>query len=163
MYKKKTGQLTGLSEQQIVDCDKRDFNCSGGYVNSALNYTAQVGLATGATYPYTATAGVCKSFTPVIRNAGVGLVTNCTQLYNVLQNSTVAVMVEANGYFQQYSSGVFSNCGTTVNHGLLLVGVATNSYWYVKNEWATTWGEYGYIRLAWGNTCGICQQGAYPV
>lgn len=45
---------------------------------------------------------------------------------------------------------------------VLLTGLA-DEYWKCKNSWGTTWGESGYIRLARGNTCGICISGAYPV
>ena len=42
--------------------------------------------------------------------------------------------------FQFYSSGIFNNCGNNVNHGILLVGISNNYYWYAKNEWGTGWG-----------------------
>ncbi|CAH2235748.1 jg7606 [Pararge aegeria aegeria] len=32
----KTGQLVELSEQQVVDCDKKDHGCSGGYPEQAI-------------------------------------------------------------------------------------------------------------------------------
>jgi C1A family cysteine protease len=60
-----------------------------------------------------------------------------------------------------YSSGIFSNCGTSLTHMVLLVGMA-DEYWKCKNSWGTSWGERGYIRLARGDTCGICQYGIYP-
>jgi hypothetical protein len=55
-----------------------------------------------------------------------------------------------------------SQCNTAINHGVLVVGV-TDDYWIVKNSWGTTWGENGYIRLAKGNTCAVCQYPSYPV
>jgi len=46
-----------------------------------------------------------------------------------------------------YASGVFS-CGLndTVNHAVLLVGYDADS-WLIKNSWADTWGDSGYIRI----------------
>ncbi len=59
--------------------------------------------------------------------------------------------------WQTYRSGIYNGCTSTeVNHDIFLVGVNTNA-WKLKNSWGKTWGEYGYIRLAPGNTCGICQ------
>jgi hypothetical protein len=35
-------------------------------------------------------------------------------------------------------------------------------YWKLKNWWGENWGEHGYIRIALGNTCGVCTIGSYP-
>lgn len=56
----------------------------------------------------------------------------------------------------------FSNCGTTINLGVLLVGFE-NGTWLVKSSWGTAWGESGYIRLANGNTCGLANGASYPI
>ena len=61
-----------------------------------------------------------------------------------------------------YGTGVFDNCGASINHAVLLVGVVGGA-WKIKNSWGTGWGEAGYIRLAGGNTCGVCAYaGVYP-
>lgn len=65
---------------------------------------------------------------------------------------TVAVNIQN---WQFYRAGVFSNCGEEVQHDIFLVGV-TDQYWRLKNSWGTSWGEDGFIRLSFGNTCGIC-------
>jgi C1A family cysteine protease len=59
-------------------------------------------------------------------------------------------------------SGVFSTCGSTLNHAVVLVGYQTDDVWIVRNSWATTWGEAGYIRLAPGNTCGMQNHAMVP-
>lgn len=72
----------------------------------------------------------------------------------------ISVAVDAQKW-SPYRSGIFNSCGLQLDHGVLLVG-ATNEYWKVKNSWGTSWGEQGYIRLARGNTCGICTEPSYP-
>ena len=84
----------------------------------------------------------------------------------------VSVSIEADKLcFQLYSSGVFNNtnCGTTLDHAVLVVGYGTDAtagdFWIVKNSWANTWGEAGYIRIAIvaGNgICGIQMGPLYP-
>ena len=56
---------------------------------------------------------------------------------------------------------VFSNCATTINHGVLLVGIVDQN-WKIKNSWGTSWGVNEYIRLQSVNTCGICNLASYP-
>ena len=72
----------------------------------------------------------------------------------------IAVGVDAINW-SPYKSGVFNNCKTSINHHVLVVGIIDDS-WKVKNSWGSKWGEDGYIRLASGNTCAICNLGVSP-
>jgi hypothetical protein len=81
-------------------------------------------------------------------------------MLNSLKRQPISVSVEAS-LWQNYKSGVLTGCGTDANHAALVTG-ATEEYWRVKNSWGTFWGEKGYIRLARGNTCGICDHPTYP-
>jgi C1A family cysteine protease len=86
----------------------------------------------------------------------------CPGLINALNQQPIGVSVDANNW-SKYASGIFTNCGTSLDHNVLLVGV-TDTYWKIKNSWGTSWGEKGYIRIAGGNTCGICQdKSPWPV
>lgn len=78
--------------------------------------------------------------------------------------------IQANQYaFQAYKSGVFdnSNCGTALDHAVLLVGYGTENgqgYYTMKNSWGTSWGESGYIKMATvGDGPGICGVQMDPV
>jgi len=80
---------------------------------------------------------------------------------NSVAITPVSVCVDAANW-QNYKSGVFSNCGTSLDHCVLAVGYVQNSYWIVQNSWTTSWGEKGLINLKWGNTCGVCKEAQYP-
>lgn len=60
--------------------------------------------------------------------------------------------------FKSYKSGIMTNpdCGTGDDHGVLAVGYASD-YYLVKNSWAATWGDNGYIKVGRnGDGKGIC-------
>ncbi len=56
-----------------------------------------------------------------------------------------------------YSSGIFENKTIIKEFDMVVTIVGyTPEYWLVKNSWGNRWGENGYVRLAMGNTLGIC-------
>lgn len=156
------GDLQSFSEQQLVDCSGSYGNqaCNGGLMDNAFKYVKDHGIVHEDEYPYKAVKQACTKNEGPFKIGGFTDVTNCNDLANALTGRPVSVAVDATNW-SKYSSGVFNNCATRLNHGVLLVG-ATDSYWRVKNSWATSWGENGFIRLARGNTCGICNVASYP-
>ncbi len=73
----------------------------------------------------------------------------------------VTVAIDASN-LAAYSSGIFSNCGSNLNHATTVIGYNSEA-WIIKNSWGTSWGEKGYLRLKMGNTCGILKtEGLYP-
>lgn len=152
----KKGQSVSLSEQQLVDCSRSYGNqgCNGGWPSSALKFVKDHGITTESAYAYTAKDGTCKATTGSFKISGYNNNSGCNGLSSALQSMPVSVTVDATNW-SKYSSGVFSNCGTGINHAVLLVG-ATGSNWKIKNSWGSGWGESGFIRLSLGNTCGVC-------
>lgn len=167
----KTGQLTSVSEQQLVDCAGSAGNqgCNGGLMDDAFQYIIKNGgIGSEASYPYTARDGKCKQvtsvatvskFTDVKKNDEAGLMT-------AVNLQPVSVAVDAQSW-SSYRKGVMSGfCGKSLDHGVLAVGYGTDAgqdYWLVKNSWGTSWGESGYIRLIRDkNECGIAEAASYP-
>lgn len=60
----KTGNLYKLSEQHIVDCDKSNYGCDGGWQDYAVAFLAKNGTILASDYKYTSgtsgKAGTCK-------------------------------------------------------------------------------------------------------
>jgi len=175
----KSGKLTSLSEQQLVDCSGSygNMGCGGGLMDYAFKYIiANKGLCSEASYPYTAQDGTCQtsctkvstisSYKDVAQNSEDAL-----QAAVASQPVSVAIEADQSG-FQFYSSGVFTGaCGTSLDHGVLAVGYGTQSgqdYWKVKNSWGASWGTQGYILMARNfqapyGQCGIAMEPSYPV
>lgn len=164
-------ELIDLSEQQLVDCatgiNYGSHGCSGGQMEGAFKYLITNGQCDLASYPYTAKDGVCHSCSKVV---------SFSQCYDVIPNDQVSlksavaqqpisIAIEADTrYFQSYSGGILtsSSCGTTLDHGVLIVGYGAENgqkYWLVKNSWGTTWGDFGYVKIARSesvNDAGVC-------
>jgi C1A family cysteine protease len=150
------GQKVSLSEQQIVDCSKPYGNegCNGGFNYKGLAFVKDHGVASESEYPYTAKTGSCKTPGGSFKISGVTTVKGCANVQAAIQNHPLGVSADATNW-SRYASGVFNNCGRNLNHDILLVGYSS-TYYTIKNSWGTGWGEKGFIRLAPGNTCGIC-------
>lgn len=113
---------------------------------------------------------------------------------DAIQLQPISIQIEASSrLFQFYNGGVISNiesygwfgpnyypkhlqCGTDLDHAVLLVGYGTFvpvqgnkkgdsiDYWKVKNSWGELWGDDGYVRIerSGDNTCGLLLGGQYP-
>ena len=156
------GTLQSFSEQQLVDCSSSYGNqaCNGGLMDNAFKFVKDHGIVHEDEYPYKAVKQACAKTGGAFKISGFTDIKNCNDLASALTGRPVSVAVDATNW-SAYKTGVFNNCATKLNHGVLLVGVTTDS-WRVKNSWGTSWGETGFIRLARGNTCGICNVASYP-
>lgn len=156
------GELESFSESQLVDCSGKYGNqaCNGGLMDNAFKFVKDNGIVHESEYPYVAKKNACKMATGPFKISGFTDIKNCNDLASAIAIHPVSIAVDANNW-QSYKSGVFSKCKTQLDHGVTLVGVNEGN-WVVKNSWAAGWGEKGYIRLAPGNTCGLCNMASYP-
>jgi len=129
-------------------------------MDSAFQYVRDHGLTTTSAYPYVARDQACKIDNGSYKVAGFVDVPGCDNLFNSLVGRPISVAVDASNW-SPYKNGVFGNCASNVNHGVLLVGV-TDAHWTIKNSWGAAWGESGFIRLSRGNTCAVCNYPSYP-
>lgn len=169
--------LTSVSEQELVSCDNVDQGCNGGLMDDALQWLISNhngDIVTEASYPYTSgngDSGTCKSLTGLPVGATISSYKDIAHDEDQMKafvsaNGPVSIAVDATKW-QTYTSGILSNCCflgfCTLDHGVLIVGYGAD-YWIIKNSWASTWGESGYIRVAYGsNQCGLNESPVAPI
>lgn len=127
---------------------------------SGYQYLKTHGACTEKEYPFTGRQGTCNSTACSFKISGIQSINSCPALESAIKIQPVSVAVDASRW-STYSSGIFNNCGTALNHMVLLTAMDTD-FWRAKNSWGTAWGERGFIRLARGNTCGICMSAVVP-
>jgi len=168
-----------LAEQSLVDCEKgcgkyRNFNgcddgCNAGLMPNAWVWAKTKGMPDESSYPYTASDGDCQSFTAVSKPTGWEFIAidEVQIAAYVATKSPVSIAVDASNW-QFYNGGIMSGtdiCATqdpsnpNLDHGVVIVGYGTESgtdFWIVRNSWATSWGEDGYVRFVRGSDyCGV--------
>jgi len=166
------GQLPTLSEEQIVDCDTTDGGCNGGEPMTAYQYVVSAGgIESESAYPYTAGSGqsgqcAFQSGSVVATISGGQQISGETGIYQQLSNpqgGPVSVCVDASSW-QNYQGGVLTSCTNNIDHCVQATGYynygGSNAYWNVRNSWASSWGQNGYIWIAIGQD--LCAIGDSP-
>ena len=150
------GKSVNLSEQQLVDCSRKYGNqgCNGGFNYQGLAYVKDHGITSTSSYPYVAHNQGCKVDGGDFKITRVPSSKGCSGIASAILSRPIGVSADATNW-SRYSSGIFNNCQRNLNHDILLVGINSSNY-IIKNSWGATWGEKGFIRLAPGNTCGVC-------
>lgn len=157
--KKKDGVTVNLSEQYLVSCNPWGWGCDGGWW--AYDMFVNPGAVLEACFPYTATDAPCNHNCPYpyqIQSWGyVGNDSSVPPAADIKQAiytyGAVAAAVNADIFFQFYSSGVFNWCFSPngVNHAIQLVGWDdSKGAWLMKNSWGTGWGENGFMWISYG-------------
>lgn len=114
-------------------------------MSNAWKYVIANKISSEAVYPYAAINQPCKSVTKTITITSLKTTTNsCATTLSWVKLRPISVAISGeSSYFQYYSSGILTKCGTTINHAVNLIGVVQNStanYWIIKNSWGTGWG-----------------------
>nr|AAO60048.1 midgut cysteine proteinase 5 [Rhipicephalus appendiculatus] len=174
----KDGELVSLSEQNLVDCSQSFGNngCEGGLMDNAFNYIkANDGIDTEEGYPYEAVDGECRFKKEDVGATDTGFVDIPGGIEDDLKKASFCWpppwLWRSPSSFQLYSEGVYdeSDCSSEqLDHGVLVVGYGVKGgkkYWLVKNSWAESWGDQGYILMSRdkNNQCGIASAASYPL
>lgn len=162
------GHQTVFSTQQYIDCSDRNDTCENSNIKSIWSYLNAVqNIESDANYTYIGKKMKCDykrelsafSFGKIYYEY---LNTGENYLYNVIQRPIVVFLNFTPESLQHYKSGIYDileECDGNLDHYGLLVGYGIENnvtYWIIKNNFGSNWGEKGYIRLIRGRTmCGI--------
>ncbi|XP_057948268.1 cysteine proteinase COT44-like [Malania oleifera] len=173
----KTGNLISLSEQELVNCDKKlNMGCLGGLMVYAFQFIQKNGLASETEYPYSGRGGKYCNFTKMTNKAAAAISafervpTNSENaLLKAVAFQPISIDMDARSrQFRYYSSGLYTGrCSGRMNHGITLVGYQIDDetgveYCLLKNSWGLEWGEDGYIKIPRGG-CQLARDASYPV
>ena len=175
----RTGNLTSLSEQNLVDCATNYScdGCEGGWPDKAMHYVIDNhGIDTESSYNY---MGVDENCEYNRNNSGANISRvveinygDMKSLYNAIGNiGPISVAIDAEYDFQLYKSGIFTSTScskTMLDHAVTAVGygvIENKSFIMIKNSWGTDWGMDGYIYFSTDidNMCGIATNASYPL
>jgi C1A family cysteine protease len=163
----KNRELVSLSEQDLVSCDTTCEACNGGLMDYAFEWLVSKRsgeIATEESYPYASASGSAPACKASGHKNGAKITGHRNIAHNeaaiadeLYANGPVSIGVDATSW-QSYTGGILTNCiSQAVDHGVLAVGFDdeySTPYWIIKNSWAASWGEEGYIRVKKGtNQC----------
>ncbi len=165
-----SGDITILSEQQVLSCNPSGYGCQGGWYAFDMLMPANVGRGSGyykgavpaTAFPYVAQQVSCSfetntTYTGVSQWGYVGTgngVPSVTAIKNAIYKwGSVCVGVYADEAFQAYKRGVFTGTSgyNQPNHAVLLVGWDdAKGAWLLKNSWSSQWGTNGFMWIKYG-------------
>lgn len=154
--------------EQFVLANSGAGSCAGGNRASANAFLVSTGTAAEATVPYLGTSGPANpGVTTPYDAVATGFVNPAVEVPSVAElkqalceYGPLSVSVNATGYFQSYTGGVFNEgANSSTNHAVLLIGWDdSKGAWLIKNSWGTGWGETGgygtergYMWIAYGS------------
>jgi len=176
------GELLSLSEQNLVDCATKDYECegcNGGLNDGALRFAIEQqagGFMLESDYPYKGRDQDCKfdasKVKVTISKCNGVAVGSETDLADKCKNyGPISIAIDASHLsFQLYFHGIYNEkrCSSTeLDHAVGCVGYGAEDdkkYWIVRNSWGKHWGEQGYIRMIKdeNNQCGEATSAFYP-
>ncbi|XP_035210805.1 cathepsin L1-like isoform X2 [Stegodyphus dumicola] len=141
-YKRKTGNLVSFSEQNLLDCTRRQGNdgCNGGMMDPCFEYIRQNGgIDTERTYPYIARERRCR-FNPSKALAKISSFMHLPSGNEQALKQAVAMI------------------------GPISVAIDGGHETFHNYSWGTNWGNKGYIKMVRNknNQCGIATKASFP-
>lgn len=166
-----SGEPMKLSAQEIIDCDKGNLGCSGGYTSRVYNWGKRKGFVPETCYESTGEQGEC----PVdhMTENECRLASNFYRVMDyclaqdmvgikkeIMKNGPVIGQLTPYTDFLTYSEGMYQRTSEAFkfpgNHLVKVVGWETqpneSMAWIVENSWGEDWGDKGYAKIMSGDT-----------
>lgn len=160
-----------LSTEDMVECDRLNFGCSGGILFTAWRYLEKTGIVSEACYPYHSGDGHTETCHTACDEPDKyeWKKTACAKGSVVHPKTTEDIKAEiaANGPmelgftvyedFMTYKSGVYQHLTGEMlgGHAVEVIGYGEEDgveYWLCANSWNKKWGEDGYFKIAVGDS-----------
>jgi cathepsin C len=178
----KNREQPNIPYQQVLNCDRYNQACAGGYPFLVEKYAQDFGLTK---------SGQCAKSEEELKELGEGAQandayvrvknfgyiggyyggTNTKQMMTeIYKNGPIVVGINGGYELMHYESGLFIETGEgegkvlndfeRVDHAVLVVGWGKSGdgkkHWIIKNSYGAAWGEHGYFRMPLaGDTHGI--------
>lgn len=158
-----------LSEQYLLSCNTKGYNCEEGGFFDAQDMYVSPGAVIESAYPYTAQTGKCKNNlkypymekswayvgTSNPDNTDYVVPTDEEIKTAVYVHGPVSIAINATTAMMFYMGGVFNSCVPTkpeeLNHAINIIGWNDEKgAWIVRNSWGKSWGEQGFGYIKYG-------------
>ena len=160
-----------LSAQEIVNCDKSNYHCNGGYVNRVLGWGKRKGFIPESCLPYESKKGNCTEEDLMsnecrVNNTVYKIVDFCLASEEagikkeILKNGPVVAQMVIYTDFLTYKDGLYHRTEDAFRfngqHIVKILGWDKNpdgagDYWVIENVWGNDWGENGYVKVLAGD------------
>ena len=154
------GQKLDMSEQQGINCNPYGADCDGGWASAVYNVAMTYGMIREDAMGYaSADEGVCEQgdFLPFTYiNDWYYVTPTVEQIKTALLDGPVCSSMDAEGPFEDYTTGCFSYPGGPyTNHLIVIIGwddrsCDGNGAWICKNSWGTDFGDFGLFTIQYG-------------
>ncbi|KAG5677076.1 hypothetical protein PVAND_006860 [Polypedilum vanderplanki] len=172
-------QRVQLSVQQLLDCDTSNDACDGGWPTNGFRHMEIFGMTNAAEYSYQQMhQPVCKrafyrkllSPNYIAQQMEIEFKGDEESMKKLIMRIGVAVVaMHADEEFLSITKGFYINDScpkNDPNHAMVICGFGTDEngeYWLIRNSWGSSWGEYGYVKIKMGNTCGVASFAMWPI
>lgn len=164
------GEMKEFSSEHLVECDKSNMACNGGYLNKAWNFIASKGIVEDDCLPYTSGQGKVEACTDKCADGSDKVTATCDgKVVHPRKIEDIKREIKVNGPmeiaftvyddFMSYESGIYQRTSnkSVGGHAVKVTGWGIEQgveYWTLVNSWGPRWGDKGTVKFAM-RQCGI--------